>query len=206
AALAAAALLFPLSIAWVQTPAQRGLGALALRLLGGAALRRYGLLAGAPGIVVTGVVQEGVKLLVAMVALRRLGVGGQKRAGLAVGAAVGAGYGGMEAFWTFNVILAMGWSWATVQLLGPQAFLGFVERLYVVPFHIGAAALAAYGCAAGRSGRFLLLAIALHSALNYGALLAGAGVIGVAAFEAWGALVAAVAVGLALWLRKRAAP
>jgi hypothetical protein len=204
-AIAAGALLFPLSIALVQVPLQGVLGLLAQALLGASGVRRYLLLAGAPGVLASGIVQESTKLLVAAVTLRHLNGRGNRRAGLAGGAAAGAGYGAMEAFWVFNLIFGEGWSWATVQLLGPEALVGFFERLYAVPFHVGAAALAAYGYASGRTWPYLLLAAGLHSALNYGALLAAAGVVGLPAVEAWGVLVTALTVGLALRLRSRSA-
>ncbi len=202
-AFGAAALLFPLSIALVQVPIQGAVGAVTLSLLGPAGVGRYLLLAGAPAVAMSGIVQEGAKLLVTLLALRGLGARSDRRAGLAVGAAAGAGYGAMEAFWVFNLIFAAGWSWATVQLLGPAGLTGFFERLYAVPFHTAAAALAAYGYASGRPWRFLLLAAGLHSALNYGALLASAGVFGLPAMEAWGVVITALTVGLALWLRFR---
>ncbi|MCL6431494.1 MAG: hypothetical protein K6V36_11650 [Anaerolineae bacterium] len=203
AAFGAAAILFPLSIALVQVPLQRAAGAATLWLLGPAGVGRYLLLAGAPAMAISGLVQESAKLLVALVALRRLNARGDRRAGLAIGAAAGVGYGAMEAFWVFNLIFAAGWSWATVQLQGPAGLVGFFERLYAVPFHAAAAALAAYGYASGRPWRFLLLAAGLHSALNYGALLASAGVFGLPAVEAWGVVITALTVGLALWLRFR---
>jgi uncharacterized membrane protein YhfC len=90
-----------------------------------------------------------------------------------------------------------------VQLAGPQALLGFVERFVTVPFHIGSAALAGYGYATGRPGRFLLLAVGLHTLANYAAVLLAVGALGVVAVELWVAVVAAGTIGAALWLRRR---
>ncbi len=196
----AAAVLFPVSIAWVQVPIQQALGRLWLRWLSEDAIRRYLLLVGLPSIVVASLVQEGAKLLVAIGGLRLLGEGRKPATGLALGAAAGAGYGGMEAFWVFNQIFVAGFSWATVQLGGLGALLGFAERLYAVPFHIGSAALAGYGLASGRPWRFLLAAIALHTAVNYAVLALQAGLIGAITMEAWGALVGAATIASALWL------
>ncbi len=203
AAVAAGAVLFPLSIAWLQVPLQQALSALWVTLLGLEGIRRYLLLVSLPSLVVASAVQEGAKLVVAILALRLARARGDGQAGLAFGGAGGAGYGGFEAFWTLNAIFAAGWSWATVQLGGPAALLGFAERLYAVPFHVGSAALAAYGYATGRTWRYLLLAVGLHTLLNYGIALAQAGLLGTLAIEVWGALVAVATISAALWLRYR---
>lgn len=200
-----AAALFPISIAWVQVPIQEGLNLFSARLLAGATLQRYLLAVAVPGIVVSGLVQESAKLLVAWAGLRLLAGRRSAAVGLAAGAAAGAGYGGFEAFWVFNQVFASGITWATVQLYGVAALLGFIERFFAVPFHIGAAALAGYGYGTGRPWRFLLLAIALHSLTNYGVILLQAGVLNMALIEVWVAAIAIVTVGAALWLHRRAA-
>ena len=205
-ALALAAVLFAPSIAWVQVPIQRALGALLIGRLGQSAVARYWFLAGLPGLLAASLVQEVAKLLVAVAALRIVPGERGARPGLALGGAAGAGYGGFEAFWTFNLILAQGWSWATVQLGGPLALAGFYERLYAVPFHAASVALSAYGYATGRPWRFLGLAVALHTLVNYGVLLLGGGVLSPVAMEAWGTLFAGITIALALWLRRRQAP
>jgi len=194
-AVVAAAVLFPFTIAWVQVPIQQGLNALWATLLDAPTIGRFLLLVGLPSLLVASLVQEGAKLLVAVGALRLLGEQRKPLAGLALGVAAGAGYGGFEAFWVFNQIFGLGWSWATVQLGGPQALLGFVERFFSVPFHIGAAALAGYGYATGRPWRFLALAVGLHTVYNYGALALRAGVIDVTEVEVWAALVAMATIG-----------
>ncbi len=202
-ALAAAAGLFPISIAWVQVPIQQGLNLFWRGLLGVAAIQRYLLAVAVPSIVVSGLVQESAKLLVAWLGLRLSAATRRPAAGVALGAAAGAGYGGFEAFWVFNQIFASGITWGTVQLYGPAALLGFVERFFAVPFHIGAAVLSAYGLASGRPWRFLLLAAALHSLANYGAILLQAGLLDALSVELWVAGVAAVTAGLAFALWKR---
>ena len=206
AALALAALLFPISIAWVQLPIQQGLSALWTHLLDSAAIERWLLLIAAPSIAVSGLVQESVKALVAFLALRLLRAGHEPRAGLALGAAAGAGYGGFEAFWVFNQIFASGMTWGTVQLYGPAALLGFIERLFAVPFHIAVAALAGYGLATRRPWRFLLLASGLHAATNYGIILNQAGLLDALSVEVWVAAFALASMAGALWLRRRTKP
>lgn len=203
AAALAGAVLFPLSIAWVQVPIQGVLNSLWGSLLSVAEQRRYLLIVGLPSLIVASVVQESAKLLLAAGALRLLGGERKPRVGLALGAAAGAGYGGFEAFWIFNTILASGWTWATVQLAGVPALLGFVERFFTVPFHIGTAALIGYGCATGRPWRFWLLAITLHTLLNYCSLLIPAGLLDAIGTEVWCGAVAAVTLGAALAARRQ---
>ncbi|MGQ9686879.1 MAG: hypothetical protein ACUVT2_11310 [Thiobacillaceae bacterium] len=196
-------LLFPVSIAWVQVPAQQALTAIWQRLLTPAALQQWMPLISLPSLLVASVVQEGAKLLVALAVLWRLDARQDRSAGLAAGAAAGAGYGAAEAFWVFNLIFSAGLTWATVQLQGPLALLGFVERLFAVPFHVGTGALLGYGLAAGRPGRYFLLAVTLHTVSNYAVVLVGAGALSPITAEVWAAAVAAVTVGLALRLRAR---
>ena len=129
----------------------------------------------------------------------------QPLAGLALGAAAGAGYGGFEAFCAFNQAFAAGLTWASVQILGVGALLVFIERLFAVPFHIGSTALAGYGYTSGRPWRFWLLAVLLHSAINYGVVLVRAGLLNGAGLDIWGALVSTATIAPTFRLRRRAA-
>jgi hypothetical protein len=203
-AVALAAALFPFSIAWVQVPLQNALGGLLRGLFGTETIRQYLLVMAIPSLLVASVVQESAKLAVAVLPLGLLRSWRGGAAGLAAGAGAGAGYGGFEAFWVFNQMFFVGWSWAMVDLGGPLALLGFIERFLTVPMHVGVTALAAYGYATGRPWRFWLLAVALHTAGNYAVVLGQAGLLTPVAMEAWVGVVAVAAIGWALWLRRRA--
>jgi uncharacterized membrane protein YhfC len=202
-ALIVGAVVFPFSIAWIQVPIQNALGRLLSQLLSTSEIRRLVLLVGIPSVAVSGIVQEGVKFGVAVGVLALLGRRNPARSGLAIGAAVGAGFGGFEAFWVFNTVFSSGITWATVQLGGVGALLWLIERIFTVPFHVGAAALSAYGIATRRPWRFLLLAMGLHSLSNYGVLLVQRGVLNTTGVEAWLALFSVATIGAALWLRHR---
>jgi hypothetical protein len=202
-AVVASAVLFPLSIAWVQVPIQQGINVLYANNLSTETISRYVVLLGLPLVLIAGLVQEVVKFVVAVGGLHLVHARGSPRGGLALGAASGAGYGGMEAFWTFNTIFASGFTWATVQLAGPGALLGFVERFFAVMFHIGVASLAAYGYAIRRPWRYLLLAIALHTLTDYMVILLQAQLLNVAELEIVVAIVAVAAMSAALWIRTR---
>ncbi len=200
AGLALAAVLFPFAIAWVQVPLQGLLNQFWLSLIGIDAIKRFLLLVSLPSLVAASLVQEAVKLLGAVLALRLLGERHDARAGVAAGAAAGAGLGGYEAFWVFNTIFAAGWTWGSVQLGGAPALVGFIERFFAVPFHIGSGAISGYGYASRCTGRCFALAVALHTVVNLGVILMQTGVLNALTVEAWVAAGAAVTVAIAFWL------
>ncbi|MDA8218839.1 MAG: hypothetical protein M0Z94_14620 [Dehalococcoidales bacterium] len=206
AAVVLGAAVFPFAIAWVQVPLQSALNTLWVSTLDQATIQRYLLALSIPSLLVASAVQEAAKAGVAILALRLFG-GKTKspRAGLALGAAAGAGLGGFEAFWVFNRMFGVGWSWAMVQLGGPLALLGFVERFFTVPFHVGSGALSGYGYVTGRFWRFWLLAVLLHTVANFAAVLLQVGALDAVTTEVWLAVVAVLTIGIAIWLR-RAAP
>lgn len=204
--LVAGIVLFPLTIAWIQVPIQQALSALYLNTLPIETIGRFALLLSIPLVLVSGLVQEAVKFGIGVAGLHLADERRDSRAGLAMGAAAGAGYGGIEAFWVFNMIFGAGFSLATVQLAGPLALAGFVERFFTVMFHISLAAISTYGYATGRPWPFLLLAIVVHSLANYIAVLAQAGLVGIVATEVILALIALTTLAWALWLRARSRP
>jgi uncharacterized membrane protein YhfC len=197
------ALLFPVSIAWIQVPIQQGLNKLWVSRFPVPTIERFLLLFGLPSIVVAGLVQEVVKFGIGIAGLYLIGERRTPRAGLAMGAAAGAGYGGMEAFWVFNQIFAAGFTLGTIQLAGMAALTGFIERFFAVMFHIGVASVATYGYASGRPWRFLLIAIGLHSLADYTAVLLQAGVLGVTGVEIIVAIIAVATISAAWWIRVR---
>ncbi len=198
-----AAVVFSPSIALIQVPIQQVLNALWIATIRVPAIQANLILVGLPSVLVSGIIQEAAKLLVAMLGLRLLGEAKGRLSGLALGGASGAGYGAFEAFWVFNTIFGTGFGLATIQLAGPVALLGFYERFVTVPFHVGTAALSGYGYATGRTWRFLLVAILLHTAANWSALFLQAKVLGALEVEGWITVVSALAIGAALWLRYR---
>jgi hypothetical protein len=203
AMIAASMVAFPLSIAWVQVPIQRGISALYAQALPPDAIRRYLLFLSILPVFVSGLVQECVKFGIGVAGLHLTGERRVPRAGLALGAAVGVAYGGIEAFWVFNAIFGVGFTWATVQLGGIAALLGFIERFFSVIFHTAVAALSVYGYARGRPWRFLLLAICIHSLSNYSVALLQANVLSMAGAEIAIALIAIASLAIVVWLGVR---
>ena len=183
-----------------------------LQLLAGQALGNFWsqevlmsriLLFGIPQILLSGLVQEGAKLVPIVFYWRREGKKLDPKMGLMVGAVAGAGFGMFEAQWVHNIIFASGWGWEAVQTGGFMALAGFGERFFVVAAHTAFSALAGYGLAKGRGWQFYLIASGLHALLNYSAALMQAGTLTIIQLEIYVAVVAMSVTGWALWIRRR---
>jgi hypothetical protein len=200
----ASAILTLAAISFIQIPLQIWCGQALNHFWSQETLLRWILLAGIPGILLSGLVQEAAKLLPPLVYMKWKRPQGAKLA-LIIGAISGAGFGIFEAQWALNMTFALGWSWGTVELLGLgfEGLFPFWERFFAVAFHIGATAIAAYGLFRGKWWQFYLLAAFLHAFLNYSAVLFGGGYLTLLQTEIYIAVVAVVTVGLALWLRWR---
>jgi RsiW-degrading membrane proteinase PrsW (M82 family) len=166
-------------------------------------LKRWILLAGIPQILLSGLVQEGAKLVSAVVYWWRSSKNVDPKLGLAIGAVAGAGFGIFEAQWVHNTIFASGWTWQTVQTSGVMALAGFWERFFTVAFHTAASALAGYGLAKGWGWQFYLIASFLHGLLNYSAVLLQSELLTVVHVEIYLAVVAVLVTAWAIWLRWR---
>ena len=164
---------------------------------------RWILLAGIPQILLSGLVQEGSKLVPVVVYWRRSGKNIDPRLGLAIGAVAGAGFGIFEAQWAHNLIFASGWTWAAVQTGGFWALAGFWERFFAVAAHTAFSALAGYGLAKGWGWQFYLIASVLHGLLNYSVVLLRAGLLTTVHVEIYAAVLAVLVTAWALWLRWR---
>jgi len=161
------------------------------------------LLLGLPAIIISGLVQEGSKLVPVIVYWFRKGKHVEPTLGLVIGAAAGTGFGILEAQWIHNSVFATGWSWAIVQSEGILALIGFWERFFAVAFHVAASALAGYGLAKGKGWQFYLLASLLHMFLNFSVLLLRSGLLSIIGVEIYITVIAILVAAWALWLRWR---
>ena len=161
------------------------------------------LVVGIPLVLLSGLVQEGAKLVPVVVYWQRSGKSIDPKLGLAIGAVAGAGFGIFEAQWAHNAIFASGWTWEAVQTYGFWALAGFWERFFGVAAHIALSALAGYGLAKGWGWQFFLIASVLHGLLNYSVVLYQAGLLTVVHVEIYAAVLAVVITVWALWLRWR---
>jgi len=164
-------------------------------------LMRWLLLAGIPIILLSGLVQEGSKLVPVVVYWWRQGKNIDPKLGLAIGAVAGLGLGVFEAVWAHNNIFLAGWTWEAVQTGGMIALAPFWERFFTVALHIGISALAGYGLAKGWGWQFYLLASFLHAFNNYCVLLLQSGLFTIVHVEIYVAVVAMLVTGVVLWLR-----
>ena len=203
AVLAGSAILSLVAVSFVQIPLQ----ALAGQLLGSywsqEVLMNWLLLAGIPQILLSGLVQEGAKMVPMVVWWWRSGRSIDPKLGLAIGAIAGAGLGIFEAVWAHGRMFAAGWTWQALQTDGFIAVAGFWERFFTVAFHIAVSALAGYGLAKGRGWQFYLIAAFLHASLNYSVVLLQKGLITIAQLETYLAVIAVLLTAVVLCLRWR---
>ena len=203
AILAVRAFLTLLAVTFVQIPLQWWTGDVLRHFWSQTTIFDWLLLAGIPTILLSGLVQEGSKLVPVVVYWWRKGKKLDPKMGLIIGAVAGLGFGVFEAVWVHNTLFAAGWTWSLVQDNGVVALAAFWERLFAVGFHIAASALAGYGLARGWGWQFYLIAAGLHALLNYSVVLASFGLLGTVGLEAYVAVLTALVAAFALWLRWR---
>ena len=203
AVLVISAILSLTAVSFIQIPLQVWTGQALGYFWSQEILMRWLLLAGIPQVLLSGLVQEGSKLVPVVVWWWRADRSIAPKLGLAIGAVAGAGLGIFEAVWAHNAIFAAGWSWEAVQTGGLMALAGFWERFFAVAFHIAVSALAGYGLAKGWGWQFYLLASFLHGFLNYSVVLLQAGFFTVVHVEIYAAVVAVLVTADVLWLRWR---
>jgi len=193
------------AVCFIQIPLQTWTGQALSHFWSQEVLVRWILLAAIPQILLSGLVQEGSKLVPVVVYWWRSDRNIDPKLGLAIGAVAGAGFAIFETQWAHNLIFASGWTWAAVQAGGFMALLGFWERFFTVAGHIAFSALAGYGLARGWGWQFYLIASVLHALLNYSVVLLQAGVLTIVPAEVYIAAVAVAVTAWALWLRWRKA-
>jgi uncharacterized membrane protein YhfC len=203
AVLASSTFLSWAAVAFIQIPLQTWAGQALNQFWSQEILMRWLLLAVIPGILLTGLVQEGAKLVPVVTYWWRKDRNIDPKLGLAIGAVAGLGLGVFEAVWVHNTIFAAGWSWEAVQTGGLVALAGFWERFFTIALHIAMSALAGYGLAKGWGWQFYLLASFLHAFANYSAVLFQSGLITIIQVEIFIAVWAMLVTGGALWLRWR---
>ena len=203
AVLVGSAILSLAAVSFIQIPLQALTGQALGHFWSQEVLVSWLLLAGIPLILLSGLVQEGSKLVPVVIWWWRKGKNIDPKLGLAIGAVAGAGFGVFEAMWAHNSIFAAGWTWEAVQTGGIMALAGFWERFFTVAFHMAVSGLAGYGLARGWGWQFYLLAAFLHSLLNYSVILLKSGVFTIVHVEIYVAIMAVLITGVALRLRWR---
>ncbi|HUT96519.1 MAG TPA: hypothetical protein VMW60_00150 [Dehalococcoidales bacterium] len=203
AILVGSALLTLLAVTFVQIPLQWWSSQALNHFWSSGVLSDWLLLAYIPTILLSGLVQEGSKMVPMVFYWRRKGRNITPRMGLIIGAVAGLGFGVFEVIWVHNTVFAAGWNWGMVESGGVMGLAVFWERFFAVAFHIAASALAGYGLAKGWGWQAYLVASGLHAALNYGIVLASSGLFGTVGLEIYVAVGAVLVTAAALWLRWR---
>lgn len=190
-------------VSFMQIPLQEFFGKAMLNAWGSETLTDWLLLSGIPTVFFYGFIQEGAKLIPVVIYWWRKRMKIDHRLGLTLGAAVGVGFGILEAQWIHNLVFAMGWSWDAVRISGIEALYPFIERFFIVAFSTGSTALAGYGLAKGKGWQFYLIVAVLHMLLNYSIFLVQKEILTVGGAEIVIALISTMVIGVALWLRWR---
>ena len=198
--LVGSAIITVILISFIQIPLQFLSGEALVYIWGQDALIQWILLAGIPAIALSGLIQEGAKLIPVVLYWWRKGKNIDPKVGLVIGAVAGAGFGVFEAQWVHSGIFAYGWTWELVQTNGLMALAGFWERFFAVGFHTASCALVGYGLARGWGWQFYLIASFLHAFLNYSIILAQSEILTVVQQEIFIAVWATLVAGIALWL------
>ena len=161
------------------------------------------LLAGIPVMLVTGLVQEGAKMVPMVFWWLQSDKKIDPKMGLIIGAIAGAGFGVFEAVWAHNQAFMAGWTWDWISIDAVQALLPFWERFWTVAFHIAVSGIAGYGLAKGKGFPFYILAAVLHGAVNYLSVIYVKGILTTNQTEVVLAAFAALVMLAVLWLRWR---
>ena len=192
-----------LAVTFVQIPLQYYTGLALNHFWSYEVMATWLLLAGIPMILLSGLVQEGAKMVPMVFWWWRSGRNISPRLGLAIGAIAGAGFGIFEAVWVHGRMFAAGWTLDAIQTDGFLGIAGFWERFFSAGFHIAVSALAGYGLAKGKGWQFYLIVAVLHGLLNYGVLLLQKGYVTLVQLETYVAVVVVIVTAVVLILRWR---
>ncbi|OGO17587.1 MAG: hypothetical protein A2Z15_08600 [Chloroflexi bacterium RBG_16_50_11] len=197
------ALLTVLATTFVQIPLQQYTGEAIESAWSMDTIVDWLLLAAVPSILISGLVQEGAKMIPMVFWWQRSGRKLNPKTGLIIGAMAGAGFGVFEAIWVHNQIFMSGWTWQAINYSGIEALIPFWDRFWAVAMHIAVSAIAGYGLAKGKGWQFYLLAAVLHSLVSYFILPFRKGLLTSTQIEIIMAAAAALIMLAALWLRWR---
>jgi RsiW-degrading membrane proteinase PrsW (M82 family) len=189
-----------LTVTFIQIPIQYYLSEGFLRIWDGATLTDWILLTSIPSLLVSGLVQEGAKMVPIAFWWWRSGKNISLKMGLAIGAIAGAGMGLFEAFWIHSQMFNAGWTTQYFQG-GFLGIVGFWERFFTLGFHIAVSALAGYGLAKGKAWQYFLIAAGLHGVFNWGVALLQKGALSLTQVEVYLAVFTVILTAVVMILR-----
>jgi RsiW-degrading membrane proteinase PrsW (M82 family) len=194
------------AISFIQIPLQSWTGQVLNRFFSPDTLTDWIFLVSIPSVLLSGLVQEGAKLVPTVFWWLRHDCHLDPKIGLLAGAVAGAGFGIFEAVWVHNTMFSAGWTWQVVQTNGLIGLSGFFERFFTVGFHISVSALAGYGLAKGWGWQFYLIAAFSHGALNYVVVPFQMGSLSPLVLEIYVAVFSIALTAIVLWIRWRSKP
>jgi len=166
-----------------------------------ATIWRWLLIAAIFQTLLSGLVQEGAKLVPVVVYWWRKGRDIDPKLALVIGAVAGVGFGIIETQWILSGIFASGWSWSSVDSDGIVALSPLLVRFAILGFHAAACALASWGLAKGFGWQFYLLVSFLHALSYTGVFLFEEKVFSLNQALVFNITWALLIAGVALWLR-----
>ena len=191
-----------LAIVFVQIPLQTWAGDAIRHFWNQAVIADWLFLLAIPQILVSGLVQEGAKMVPMVLWWWRSGNSISPKLGMAIGAITGAGFGIFEAIWVHLRVFNAGWTWQVYQTDGFLAIAGFWERFFSVGFHIAVSSLVGYGLAKGKGWQFYLIASGLHALFNYIIVFFQKGYLTIVQVETYVAVFAVILTAIVLWLHR----
>ena len=190
------------AVAFIQIPLQIWTGQALNFFWSQEIIMRFLLIAGIPQILLSGLVQEGSKLVPVVIYWWRKGRNINPKLGLVIGAIAGLGFGTFEAVWVHNLTFISGWSLQTAESTGLMvALIPFWERFFLVSFHAASSAIAGWGLAKGWGWQFYLLTTFTHGIINYGVAIFRIGAINQVQLSIYVVAWALIVTAVALWLR-----
>ena len=158
----------------------------------------YGLFLG----VTAGLMEEGARWVFMRLFLKR-----EEKQQIVHGIAFGLGHGGIEAMLLvganllYVLIMEMAGSGELAGVTSGAVLLAGVERIFAIMFHVGASLIVLWGIRSRKTGRYLFLAVLLHSLMDAAIVILprvfGVGNIGV---ELWAAVFGGVTLAVGIYV------
>jgi RsiW-degrading membrane proteinase PrsW (M82 family) len=190
------------AFAFVRTPVQIYYDKLVNHFLEPVAISDWLLLLGIPSVLISGLVQEGAKMVPMALYWWKEGRRITPAMGLAIGAAAGAFFGIFESFSVFGTMFSNGWTTAAFGH-GFTGIAGFWERFFAIGFHTAVSAMIGYGLARGKGWQYFLVGSGFHALFNYPAYFYVKHYIGLAQVETIIAVIAVILTVVVLIVRYR---
>lgn len=161
------ALFTVLAIVFVQIPLQIWADEASRHFWDAGTMLDWWLLISIPQLLVRGLVQEGAKMVPMAFWWWRNDRVITPKAGLMIGAVVGAGFGLFEALHVHLQVFSAGWTWEVYQTEGFTGIAVFWDAFFNVGFSTAISALIGYGLAKGKGWQFYLIGAGVHLLYNY---------------------------------------